>query len=116
MRSTARPSSQLARAHVPASEIAVSSARDIAKAQRFADRGVQVRRGDYADPTTLPDAFADADQLLLVSSNDPGADAEVGPGTASAIDAAAAVGVGRILYTSRSRAPPPDSPFRPLAG
>jgi len=94
---------------VPATEIVVA-VRDVAKAQRFAERGVEVRRGDYADPASLPGAFDGADQLLLVSSNDPGAD------TVSlhraAIDAAGAVGVGRILYTSHQGAVL-DTPFRP---
>ncbi len=91
----------------------VVAVRDPAKARRFADRGVTVRRGDYADPASLPAAFAGADQLLLVSSNDPGADA-VGLHRA-AIDAAVAVGVGRILYTSHQGAAP-DSPFGPGRG
>ncbi len=49
---------------VPAREVTVVT-RDPAKAQRFADRGVTVRQGDYADPGSLLGAFADADQLLL---------------------------------------------------
>lgn len=84
--------------------------RDIAKAQRFAERGVAIRHGDYADPTSLPGAFEGADQLLLVSSNDPGADAVSLHRTA--VDAAVAAGVGRILYTSHQGAGL-DSPFRP---
>ena len=92
-----------------ASEITVV-VRDIARGQRFADRGVAVRRGDYADPDSLPSAFTGAEQLLLVSSNDPGADA-VGLHRA-AIDAAVTAGVGRILYTSHQGAAP-DTPFAP---
>lgn len=95
--------------HVPADDVAVIT-RDPARAQRFADRGVQVRQGDYADPDSLPAAFAGADQLLLVSSNDPGADAVALHRTA--IDAAVAAGVGRILYTSHQGAST-DTPFRP---
>lgn len=94
---------------LPASEVAVA-ARDVGKARRFAERGVDVRHGDYADPASLPAAFAGADQLLLVSSNDPDADA-VGLHRA-AIDAAVASGVGRILYTSHQGAAP-DTPFPP---
>jgi NAD(P)H dehydrogenase (quinone) len=59
---------------VPAEEIVVA-VRDPAKAHRFADRGVEVRRADYAAPNSLPAAFEGADQLLLVSSSDPKADA-----------------------------------------
>lgn len=94
---------------VPAAELTVV-VRDPARAQHLADRGVTVRRGDYADAGSLPAAFAGTDQLLLVSSNDPGADA-VGLHR-SAIDAAVAAGVGRILYTSHQGAAP-GSPFRP---
>ncbi|WP_410813498.1 NmrA family NAD(P)-binding protein [Micromonospora sp. 067-2] len=94
---------------ISAEDIAVV-ARDVVKAKRFADRGVAVRHGDYADPASLPGAFDGADQLLLVSSNDPSADA-VGLHRA-AIDAAVAAGVGRILYTSHQNATP-GTPFRP---
>ena len=94
---------------VPASEIVVVT-RDTARAQHFADRGIGVRRGDYAEPGTLPRAFESADQLLLVSSNDPGAD--VLTLHRAAIDAAVTTGVGRILYTSHQGAAP-DSPFVP---
>ena len=94
---------------VPAQEIVVA-VRDVTKAQRFAELGVAVRHGDYADPASLPGAFEGADQLLLVSSSDPGADAVNLHRTA--IDAAVAVGVGRILYTSHQGAAL-ESPFRP---
>ena len=94
---------------LPADEITVA-VRDVAKAERFAERGVGVRRGDYADPGSLPGAVEGADQLLLVSSNDPGADAV--SLHRAAIDAATAVGVGRILYTSHQGAGD-DSPFTP---
>ncbi len=94
---------------LPADEIVVA-VRDPAKAQRFADRGVAVRRGDYADQASLPGAFEGADQLLLVSSSDPGADAVSLHRTA--IEAAVSAGVGRILYTSHQGAAL-DTPFRP---
>lgn len=94
---------------MPAAQLAVV-ARDPAKAQRFADRGVQVRHGDYARPESLPAAFAGAQQLLLVSSSDPRADAVALH--RAAIDAAVTAGVGGILYTSHQGAHP-DSPFGP---
>ncbi|WP_345411522.1 NAD(P)H-binding protein [Pseudonocardia xishanensis] len=61
--------------------------------------GVEVRQGDYEDPTSLEKAFAGADVVLIVSSPD------VTPGTrprqhGNAIAAAQAAGVGRIVYTS----------------
>jgi len=94
---------------VPASEIAVA-VRNPAKAQRFAGRGVEVRHGDYSDPASLSGAFAGADQLLLVSSNDQTADAV--SLHRAAIDAAVTAGVGRILYTSHQGAAV-DTPFGP---
>ncbi|MET4781277.1 NAD(P)H-binding protein [Glaciihabitans sp. UYNi722] len=94
---------------VPAADIAVA-VRDVAKAQRFADLGVALRYGDYAEPGSLTTAFDGADQVLLVSSSDPGADAV--SLHRAAIDAAVAVGAGRILYTSHQGASL-ESPFRP---
>lgn len=94
---------------LPVSEIAVV-ARDTAKARRFADRGVEVRYGDYAVPASLSEAFGGADLLLLVSSNDPSADAV--SLHRAAIDAAVSAGVGRVLYTSHQGAAV-DTPFKP---
>jgi len=94
---------------IPATELAVV-ARDPERARSFLGRGVGVRRGDYADPASLPAAFAGADQLLLVSASDPGADAVALHRTA--IEAAAEAGVGRILYTSHQGAAE-ESPFGP---
>ncbi|MGY5048486.1 NmrA family NAD(P)-binding protein [Streptomyces sp. 900105755] len=94
---------------VPAEQIGVS-VRDVARAQHFADRGVRVRQGSYEDPAALRHSFEGAEQVLLVSSNDPHADAvalhRVG------IEAAVAAGAGRILYTSHQGAGT-DSPFHP---
>jgi NAD(P)H dehydrogenase (quinone) len=82
---------------IPADQIGVS-VRDVAKAQSFADRGVRVRRGSYEDPASLLNSFEDADQVLLVSSNDPGAD---GVSLLRAgIETAVAAGTRRVLYTS----------------
>ena len=84
--------------------------RDLERGEPFARRGVQVRRADYADPESLPAAFEGADQLLLVSSNDRGADTLALHG--AAIDAAVRAGIGRLLYTSHQGATP-RSPFAP---
>lgn len=83
---------------VPATEL-VAVARDPRKAADLTDRGVDVRAGDYDDAASLRTAFAGVDVLLLVSSPD------VTPGVrarqhGTAIDAAKAAGVGRIVYTS----------------
>ena len=85
---------------VPLSEIGIS-VRDKEKAAGFQKRGIRVRQGDFTDPTTLPNAFEGAAQLLVVSSNarafggDPLAQHRV------AIAAAKEAGVKRIVYTSQ---------------
>ncbi|OII11606.1 NAD(P)-dependent oxidoreductase [Curtobacterium sp. MCBA15_009] len=94
---------------LPASELTVVT-RDPARASRFADRGVTVRTGSYDDPDGLRAAFEGADQLLLVSSNDPHGDTVTQH--RNAVHAAAAVGVGRVLYTSHQGAGA-ASPFVP---
>ena len=93
----------------PVNEIAIA-VREPAKARHFADRGVEVRHGDYADPASLTSAFAGADQILLVSSSDPSADAV--SLHAAAIDAAVSAGARRIFYTSHQGAAS-DNPFGP---
>ncbi|MEW1693102.1 NAD(P)H-binding protein [Streptomyces sp. NPDC091265] len=69
-----------------------------------------MRQGSYEDPAALRHSFEGAEQVLLVSSNDPHADAvalhRVG------IDAAVAAGARRILYTSHQGAGA-DTPFHP---
>jgi NAD(P)H dehydrogenase (quinone) len=94
---------------LPGREIVVV-ARDTARARHFTDRGIEVRYGDYADQASLPGAFAGADQLLLVSSSDPTADAV--SLHRSAVAGAVKAGVGRILYTSHQGAAA-GTPFGP---
>ena len=92
---------------VPAEEIGVS-VRDPHAAGDLAERGVRVRRGDFTEPTILAAAFAGAEQVLVVSANTLGEQARTQHRTA--IEAAAAAGAGRVLYTSHQGARP-DSPF-----
>ncbi|SDM82609.1 NmrA family NAD(P)-binding protein [Actinacidiphila guanduensis] len=94
---------------LPADRIGVS-VRDPAKARHFADRGVRVRQGSYEDPAALRHSFEGAEQVLLVSSNDPHADAVALH--RAGIEAAAETGARRILYTSHQGAGA-DSPFPP---
>lgn len=88
---------------MPTDQIGVS-VREAAKAQHLADRGVRVRQGSYEEPAALRDSFAGADQVLLVSGNDPTAD--MVHLHRNAIDAAVAAGARRILYTSQHGAVP----------
>lgn len=96
---------------IPAGEIGVS-VRDVSKAQALADRGIRVRQGSYDDPQRLRESFEGAEQVLLVSSSDHGAD--VVAQHRNAIEAAVDAGVRRIYYTSSLRAGF-DTPYPPLA-
>lgn len=94
---------------VPADRIGVS-VRDVAKARHFADRGIRVRQGTYEDPDALRHSFAGAEQVLLVSGNDPAADL-IGLHR-QAVEVAVAAGAQRILYTSQLAAVP-GNPYQP---
>ena len=95
---------------VPAEEVGVS-VRDPERAAGLAARGVRVRRGDFSDPDSLADAFAGADQVLIVSASETGGTAVAAH--AAAIDAARTAGAGRLLYTSHQAASA-DSLFAPM--
>jgi NAD(P)H dehydrogenase (quinone) len=81
---------------LPADEVILVSRRPHALAD-LAERGAEVRHGDFDDPESLPAAFAGAERLLLISTNSIGART---PQHRSAIAAAAAAGVASVVYTS----------------
>ncbi|WIY00572.1 NAD(P)H-binding protein [Amycolatopsis mongoliensis] len=95
---------------VPAGEVGVS-VREPGKAAGLAERGVRVRRGDFADPDSLADAFEGATQVLVVSTDASG-EAALRHHVA-AIDAARDAGAKRVLYTSHQAAAD-DSLFAPM--
>lgn len=83
----------------------VTVTRNPDKIADFAQRGALVRKASFEEPATLPDAFAGADRLLMISS-----DAIDKPGRRlqqhrNAVEAAARAGVKHIVYTSM---PNPD--------
>lgn len=94
---------------VPAVDV-LAVVRTPGKAADLADRGVQVRQGDYAHPESLTEALAGADRLLLVSSSEPGR--RVGHHT-NVTEAAQAAGVSRIVYTSMLHAADSTNPLAP---
>ncbi|TWP49978.1 NAD-dependent epimerase/dehydratase family protein [Lentzea tibetensis] len=77
-------------------ELLAVSVRDPRKAQHLADRGVDVRQGDFTRPQTLD--FSGVDKLLLVSSEGDNDDRIAQH--ANAVAAAQQAGVGFIAYTS----------------
>ncbi|MCO1660625.1 SDR family oxidoreductase [Pseudonocardia sp. S2-4] len=81
---------------VPADQL-VAAGRSPDKLADLAGRGVAVVAIDYTDPGTLAKAFSAGDTVLLISSGDL-AD-RVGQHR-NAVEAAAAAGVGRLVYTS----------------
>jgi NAD(P)H dehydrogenase (quinone) len=64
----------------------------------LAQRGATVRSGDFADPASLPAAFAGADRMLLIST--PAFGEERIAQHRAAIDAASEAGVRHVAYTS----------------
>jgi NAD(P)H dehydrogenase (quinone) len=88
----------------------VAGARDTAKASDLADRGVTVAALDYSDPATIAAALDGVDTVLLISGS------EVGRRTAqhqAVIDAAAAAGVSKFVYTSAPKATTTDLVLAP---
>jgi NAD(P)H dehydrogenase (quinone) len=79
----------------------VAVARTPARAAALAGTGVQVRYGDYAKPETLPEALDGVERLLLISGSEVGNRAAE---HANVVNAAAAAGVGHLVYTSVLRA------------
>ncbi|MGE0394472.1 MAG: NAD(P)H-binding protein [Vicinamibacterales bacterium] len=65
-----------------------------------ASRGVDVRRADFDDPSSLPAAFAGATRVLLVSTSDIATPGRRLRQQRAAVTAAAEAGVRHIVYTS----------------
>jgi NAD(P)H dehydrogenase (quinone) len=63
----------------------------------LADRGVEVRRGDFDEPASLAEAFAGGDRMLLISTMAIGHRVEQHQ---NALEAAARAGVRHVAYTS----------------
>ena len=94
---------------VPAASI-VALARSEAKAAGLKAKGLQVKIGDYGNKASLESAFNGVDRLLLVSGS------EVGQRSAqhqAVIEAAKAVGVKLLIYTSISQADRSSNPLAP---
>ena len=85
---------------VPAHDV-VATARDVETISDLAARGVDVRRADYSDPSSLKEAFSGVDRALLVSSNAVGSRVE---DHRNVIEAAADAGVELLAYTSIAHA------------
>lgn len=70
-------------------------ARDAAKAKPLADMGVEVRIADFDRPESLAAVFAGIERFLFISTMS----TQRTPQQAAVVDAAAAAGIGHIVYT-----------------
>ncbi len=71
----------------------------------LAERGADVRLGDFSRPESLAEAFAGADRMLLISASDVAVRSEQ---HRAAIRSAADAGVRHIVYTSALNPEPPN--------
>lgn len=92
----------------PAADV-VATTRTPESLADLAAHGVEVRAADFNDPASLKEAFAGAERILLISTNDP----DRLNGQRNAIEAAREAGVDLLAYTSITRA---DSSSLLLAG
>jgi NAD(P)H dehydrogenase (quinone) len=88
-----------------ACEDVILTTRSPATLSSFAARGVAVRFADFAEPKSLRAAFAGAERLLLVSATDL---AQRAAQHVAALEAAKAVGVRHVVYTSGLQPEPPN--------
>ena len=78
-----------------------AGARTPASLASYAERGVEVVHLDYDEPATAEQAVQGVDTVLLISGSEPGGRVAQ---HRTVIDAAAAAGVGHLVYTSAPKA------------
>jgi NAD(P)H dehydrogenase (quinone) len=75
----------------------IAASREPSKLAELAAKGIETRKVDFTDPSTLDAAFQGVDRLLVISTDAIGARIEQHK---AAIEAAKKAAVGRIFYTS----------------
>ncbi|KAK8912045.1 hypothetical protein H634G_10771 [Metarhizium anisopliae BRIP 53293] len=85
---------------IPVSQLRISSYNTSGIAPSIINTGIQIRKGNLYEPSTLRDSYDGADVLFLVSF--PSMGEERFTLHRNAIDAAKAVGVQHVIYTSLS--------------
>jgi NAD(P)H dehydrogenase (quinone) len=91
-----RSTAEMVLGRVPASEVILTT-RHPEELSDFAERGAEIRTADFDRPETLVEAFAGAERLLLISTQDLGRRASQ---HRAAIEAAGEGGVLHVIYTS----------------
>jgi NAD(P)H dehydrogenase (quinone) len=84
---------------VPAKDVA-ALVRDPKKKQPLIEKGVEIRDGDYLDPSSLEHAFKGIDKLLLISAP---AFTDATAQHANVIEAAKRCGVRHLIYAATQR-------------
>ncbi len=93
---------------VPAARI-VAATRTPASLSDLAARGVIVRKADFDNQASLAKAFAGADRVLIISTNEIAIQGKRREQQLAAVAAAMQAGIGHLLYTSMPN-PEPGSP------
>lgn len=88
----------------------VAGVRDLARASDLVDHGVRAVVVDYDRPDTIADALHGIDSVLLVSGSEVGRRVDQ---HRAVIDAAAAAGVTKLVYTSAPKATTSDLVLAP---
>ncbi len=88
----------------------VAGVRDLARASDLTDRGVRAVVVDYDRPDTIADALREVDSVLLISGSEVGRRVDQ---HRAVIDAAAAAGVTKLVYTSAPKATTSDLVLAP---
>jgi NAD(P)H dehydrogenase (quinone) len=78
----------------------IATTRTPEKLGDLAKRGVELRKADFNDPATLPQAFAGVERLLLISTGDLTPEGARLRQHRAAVQAAVAANVKHVLYTS----------------
>lgn len=88
----------------------VAASRSPQKLSTLAEKGIETRKADFDDATSLKEAFAGGGRILVISTDAVGEPGKRLAQHKAAIDAAKAAGAGQILYTSMPE-PEPGSPI-----
>ncbi|RVX69057.1 hypothetical protein B0A52_06770 [Exophiala mesophila] len=83
---------------IPSKDMVISSSNPDKVSSRARSAGIEIRRGDFTDPSSLEKSFQGADALFLVSFPSPSTERWLHHQTA--IDAAKRAGIKTIIYTS----------------
>jgi NAD(P)H dehydrogenase (quinone) len=82
----------------------VAATRTPDKLSNLAQRGAELRRADFDDPSSLASAFAGVDRLLIISTDALGDSGRRLKQHRTAVEAAAKAGVKHAIYTSMPHA------------